>query len=84
VKYDSHQQLHFATEKDRNQQVTEQQSTLEDALRGHDEAVESAKHLEAAPSEMSYATEKRVLQEIDSVRYSVSTTHQGKWKRRPI
>ena len=73
--------LQAATEKERetqelHQQVTQQQTKLEDMLRECDEAVESAKHLEVALGEMSRATENRVLQEIESVRHAMSTAYQ--------
>ena len=82
---DLRRQLQTATEKehkaqgtiyDLQQQITEQQTRLEDALRERDAAMESATQLEVALSDLSREVDGRVLEGVENVRHAMSVAHQ--------
>ena len=82
---DLRRQLQTATEKeheaqgtiyDLQQQITEQQIRLEDALRERDAAMESATQLEVALSDLSREVDGRVLEGVENVRHAMSVAHQ--------
>ena len=68
---DLRQQFQTATEN-----YTEAQATIEELQQERDEALESARQLEVALSEMSRVMEDRVHAEIEIMHHTLSTAHQ--------
>ena len=68
---DLRRQLQTATEN-----YMEAQATIEELQQECDEALESARQLKVALSEMSRAMKDRVHAEIEIVRHTLSTAHQ--------